>query len=159
MFAKPARELTPVNLLSAAETEAASDEQVVLAILDASFLNIGVSPNYMPMEEVLGRVTSLGGQFESHVAGDFYRLSLHNLLRAAYHNIPNYVAHRPGIKAHLLGIVEARTLDLSLELSASSSEHRVAAAFTLQVLSNGGGSVKVLPSGELCAISCKYTFS
>ena len=159
LLAKPARELTPVNLLSVAETEAASDEQVVLAILEASFLNIGVSPNYKPVEEVLGRVTALGGQFESHVTGDFYRLSLHNLLRAAYHNIPDYLAHRPGIKAHLLGIIEARTPSLSLELGASSPANKVAATFTLQVLSNGGGSVKALPSGDLCTISCEYTFS
>ena len=92
---------------------------------------------------MLGRVTALGGQFESRMAGDFYRLSLHNLLRAAYHNIPDYVAHRPGIKAHLLGIIEERTPDLSLELSVSSPEDKVAAAFTLRVLSNGGGSVKL----------------
>ncbi len=159
LFAKPIRELTPINLLSVAETEVASDEQVVLAILEAAFLNIGVSPNYMPVEEVLGRVTVLGGRFESHIAGDFYRFSLHNLLRAAYYNIPDYVAHRPGIKAHLLGIIEARTPDLSLELSVSSPEDKVEAAFTLQLLSNGGGSIELLPSGDSCTVSCKYKLS
>ena len=37
LFAKSVRELTPINLLSVAETEAASDEQVVLAILEAAY--------------------------------------------------------------------------------------------------------------------------
>jgi len=53
LFAKQARELAPVNLLSVAETEAASDEQVVLAILEASFLNIGAPPNYTPGKRCL----------------------------------------------------------------------------------------------------------
>ncbi|MBL4606360.1 MAG: InlB B-repeat-containing protein, partial [Pseudomonadales bacterium] len=156
LFSKPLRELVPVNLLSAAETAAASDEQVVLAILESAFLNIGVSPNYVAVEELLSRVTTLGGQFQSDITSDLYRLSLRNLLRAAYHNIPDSVAHRSGIQSHLLRIIDARVPGLALELVGSQPQNNSADEFALQLLSNDGGQIKVLPLDELCATGCEY---
>lgn len=153
LLSKPIRELEPVNLLSASETKAASDEQLVLAILEASFLNIGVSPNYVAVEKVLSRLSALHGQFEEHESGNFNRLSFHNLLRAAYYNIPGSFVDRPGLKAHILRIVQARAPALAQELEGTGGEEE---GVTLALSAATGGRVKVDPLGEICQGGCEY---
>lgn len=87
----PIHELTPVNLTSDdEELYLASDEEIIAAIIDASFLNIGESPNYKSVEEVLSDLTQQQGTLEEGQE----TISATEVMLAASSNIPDTLTQR-----------------------------------------------------------------
>ena len=99
------RNLPPVNLLSSTETNSASTETLVAAIIEAAFLNMGSSAVFVSIEETLNRITELQGQFQSYDPGTPSRISMQGLILTALENIPENLEYRAGIRAHLENIL------------------------------------------------------
>ena len=97
--------LSPVNLLSSAETSSASTETLVAAIIEAAFLNMGSSAVFVSIEETLNRITELQGQFQPYDPATPSRISMQGLILTALENIPADLEHRTGIRAHLENIL------------------------------------------------------
>jgi len=90
----PIHKLTPFDLTGDVETlHLATDEEIIAAIIDASFLNIGESPNYKTVEEVLNDLTQQQGVLEEGQGV----ISASEVMLAAGSNVPNTLTQRNSV--------------------------------------------------------------
>ena len=119
----PIHELTPVDLTNDdEELYLASDEEIIAAIIDASFLNIGESPNYKSVEEVLSDLTQQQGALEEGQE----TISATEVMLAASSNVPNTLEQRTSV-ADYFGVEadggEEPPMQYSLSLGVSEGGH------------------------------------
>ncbi len=136
----PVHKLTPVDLTGDAETlHLATDEEIIAAIIDASFLNIGESPNYKAVEEVLNDLTQQQGVLEE---GEGV-ISASEVKLAASSNVPDTLMQRTSVVDYFSAEEdggEEPPMQYSLNLGVS-----------------GGGSVSNSDNSIYCELSlCTY---
>jgi hypothetical protein len=117
----PIHKLTPVDLTGDVETlYLASDEEIIAAIIDASFLNIGESPNYKSVEQVLNDITQQQGVLEEEQGA----ISASEVMLAASSNVPTTLTQRSSV-ANYFGVEgdggEENPTQYSLSLGVSGS--------------------------------------
>ena len=165
----PLGDLPPVDLLSSAEVAAASDEQLVLAVMEAAFLNIGQAPNYIPIEMVLDNISRSGGQFESFEEQDPTRLTVIGLLLSARESVAGVLNERPQVMARIENALVAELEAVGAEKhvndadvaddSVEQMEISAQQTYSLNLGVSDGGSVTSLGQNLNCTIaSCTAEF-
>ncbi|MBL4607633.1 MAG: hypothetical protein JKY01_07385 [Pseudomonadales bacterium] len=134
----PIHKLTPVDLTGDAKAlYLASDEEIIAAIIDASFLNIGESPNYKSVEQVLDDLTLQQGVL-AEGAGT---ISASEVMLAASSNIPNTLTNRTSVASYF---------------SAGGEDPMY---YALSVGLNGKGVVSGNNDINCSTLLCEYNFS
>jgi|GEM_PF-1264355 len=158
--------LTPVDLTGDAETlYLASDEEIIAAIIDASFLNIGESPNYKAVEEVLNDLTQQQGALEE---GEGV-ISASEVMLAASSNVPDTLIQRTSVVDYFSA--EASPSEGSGGEESAGEESPMRYSLKINIVGNGtvqnisnniacssGSCSKELPQGtELTLMATKAT--
>ena len=136
----PVHKLTPVDLTGDAETlNLATDEEIIAAIIDASFLNIGESPNYKAVEEVLSDLTQQQGVMEEGEG----LISASEVMLAAGSNVPNTLTQRTSVEDYF-SVEEKAGKEPSIQ-------------YSLSLGVTGEGSVSTSDNSIYCEASlCTY---
>ncbi|MBV1873763.1 MAG: hypothetical protein KUG80_03225 [Gammaproteobacteria bacterium] len=94
-------ELSPFDLTSSDEQSfLATDDELIAAIIDASFLNIVENQRYLSVETVLAQLTHQNGHLNSVSENGF--ISRDQVFDAASDNIPDDLYERTNIKARII---------------------------------------------------------
>ena len=136
----PVHQLTPVDLTAEKETlYLAGDEEILAAIIDASFLNIGEYPNYKSVTQVLDELTLQHGTLEEGQD----TISASELMLAASSNIPGTLMENTSVVTYF-------------DIGENNNENPV--KYTLNFNLNGNGSVKSADNRVNCSTSaCTYS--
>ena len=159
LLSAPLNSLAPVDLLSSAEVAAASDEQLVLAVIEATFLNVGLAPNYTSIEAVLDKITRSGGQFEVFDEQAPTRLTITGLLLSARDGVRGVLSERPqvlaSIESALIAELDASGAKKYTNESDDIEQLKLAASqtYSLDLSVSDGGHVSNLAQNLDCTMA------
>ena len=137
-------QLSPFDLTSSDEQSfLATDDELIAAILDASFLNIAGNQQYLPVEAVLTQLTRQNGYLNT--SSENGAISRDQVFSAARNNIPHDLYERTNIRTRLIAATDNTTDPISTRN-------------TLIVQIQGEGSVINARNAINCATtSCHYS--